>query len=707
MDPLVRVAIGAQRILAQGAALALSLGTAGVLVFEYSRGRLSMLSWGLLALLGLSALRRVHLRYRVLHPVAPLRREAELGTHLAVLSYALIGSLPGGFEGPLQGLAYVLAMWSAAFLARPALAATLTLTCLLEVLLCLYATDLDTSAIAVRVALLGVFAGLNLLVFRSEIARVRRLSHEKVESELARMREAARSFRLLDSGRSAADLGSSPSSSRADDEERMVHSSVDHLQLTLRFMLELLRSSCGLKTAALLWLDDRGARLYLREASSAVTQLLNGPFSAKDGLFAAALETKRPITLSGEKAKARMPLYAEPQDIECVCAIPLVAGGSTVGVLLADLERGSQLDERVKAMLMDAARFILRSVENERSFLQLERSKSDQGKLYRAADLLAAARSEEEVIRAGVESARLFARFDFAAVTLHHRSNNTHEICAVSGEGADDLVGTVFGHNTGLVSMVVQNRHALPYRGILQKSHVLFQPGLKTPEMPSAIVLPLMVHNNALGALLLGSSTPFAFSEDVRPLLEVLARHLAVSLANARMMKRLEELATTDGLTGLLNKRALTETARQKILSAKRFNRPISLIIGDIDHFKRVNDNYGHDVGDQVIRGFGDVLHRGKRETDSVGRFGGEEFVLVCEETDAAGAELVAERIRQELQAKEFATPQGTLQVTCSLGVATFPVAGTDWESLFKATDEALYVSKRQGRNQVSVWSPA
>src|SRR5690606_20496988 len=127
--------------------------------------------------------------------------------------------------------------------------------------------------------------------------------------------------------------------------------------------------------------------------------------------------------------------------------------------------------------------------------------------------------------------------------------------------------------------------------------------------------------------------------------------------------------------------------------SSQRFSKPLSVIVGDIDHFKKVNDTHGHDIGDVVIKGFGAILARTKRETDAVGRFGGEEFVLVCEETDATGARLLAERIRQELEATQFRTPQGTLSVTCSLGIATCPLAGQDWETLFKATDEALYVS--------------
>ena len=219
-------------------------------------------------------------------------------------------------------------------------------------------------------------------------------------------------------------------------------------------------------------------------------------------------------------------------------------------------------------------------------------------------------------------------------------------------------------------------------------------------------MLPLLVHERALGTLVLGSQRRGAFGETVRPTLEVLASHVAVSLANARMLKRLEEMATTDGLTGLFNKRALIEVAAQKIKSSTRFKKPLSVLVCDIDHFKKVNDTYGHDVGDIVIRGFGDVLRRTKRDTDVVARFGGEEFVLVCEETDSEGANLLAERIRAEIEASTFHSAEGSLEVTCSVGVATFPAAGHDWDSLFKATDEALYASKRGGRNRVTVWSP-
>jgi diguanylate cyclase (GGDEF)-like protein len=161
-------------------------------------------------------------------------------------------------------------------------------------------------------------------------------------------------------------------------------------------------------------------------------------------------------------------------------------------------------------------------------------------------------------------------------------------------------------------------------------------------------------------------------------------------------------MATTDGLTGLLNKRAMLEAAEQKVLSSARFGRKLSVVLCDIDHFKGVNDTHGHDVGDIVIKGLGDVLTRQKRSTDIVARFGGEEFVVVCEQTDDVGAMLLAERIREDFAKTVFHVPAGPVRVTCSIGVATFPEAGREWEPLFKAADEALYVSKRGGRNRSS-----
>jgi diguanylate cyclase (GGDEF)-like protein len=402
--------------------------------------------------------------------------------------------------------------------------------------------------------------------------------------------------------------------------------------------------------------------------------------------------------------------------VRALTAIPVLEGETLRGILAIDRLENRPFREDEEETGAQAARFCLRAIQNERVFLQLERAKVEQGKLYRAAQSLGSALSEQDVVEAGVKAAREIASFDLAAVTIFDEATRSHEVVAASRLGGstssdgkiDDLVGIRFGHNTGLVSMVVQNRCPLPYRGEYDASHqVVLSKRLPWPALPSLLVLPLVLHDRALGTLILGARRRHAFGDPVRPTLEVLASHLAVSLSNARMVQKLETMATTDGLTGLLNKRAMLESAAQKIAAAARFDRKLAVLMTDIDHFKKVNDTYGHDVGDVVIRGLADILKRQKRTTDIVARFGGEEFVALCEQTDEKGAMLLAERIREELQKTSFRTPQGTLNVTCSVGVATFPEAGKDWEALFKCADEALYVSKRSGRNRCTAWRPA
>lgn len=638
----------------------------------------------------------------VWHAVAHSRKrqetqvtEVDLGlfTSLTVLTFAAILKLPGGLDGAFYPLIYVLVMASAAYSRASSAVATVFFAGLLEIgLRAIAFGQVDFSTWAPRMGFLVLFAGLNVLLFRAEIERVRRISKKHVRGELERVRQAARSYRLS--------AGEVPAG-----EERAVQSAVGEVQQAAHYTLSLLRESMGLSSAVLLNMNSKGSLTVFEAATDRA--LATGPLSSSEGIFSAALSRREPITISGKRAARHSLIYAEPQIVGAVAAIPLFEEGEARGVLLVDREEESAFSENEVRTLVRSGDFVLRSVQNERVYAQLERANREQSKLYRAVESLSSAVTEAQVIEIGVESAREVASFDFAAVTLFHRKGATHEICAVSGHGADNLVGRTFRHNAGLVSMAVANRQALPFRGEYDPSRqTVFARGHEPPKMPSLLVLPLLVHERVLGTLVLGSSEKHAFRENVRPALEVLSSHMAVSLSGARMLKRLEEQATTDGMTGLLNKRTLIIEAERRISVAKRFGKPVSLLVCDIDHFKKVNDTYGHDVGDVVIKGLGDVLRRIKRDTDAVGRFGGEEFVILCEQTDEGGAKNLAERIRRELEATTFQTELGPLNVTCSVGVAPFPLAGQDWTTLFKATDEALYVSKREGRNRVTVWRP-
>jgi len=165
---------------------------------------------------------------------------------------------------------------------------------------------------------------------------------------------------------------------------------------------------------------------------------------------------------------------------------------------------------------------------------------------------------------------------------------------------------------------------------------------------------------------------------------------------------RLEELSSRDGLTGLYNRREFEARLREETHRARRYSKPLSVILLDIDHFKNVNDRYGHQAGDETLIAVADLIRLCARPMDAVCRYGGEELAVILPETDASGAGIVAERIRASVAESLTTTPQGDeIQVTVSIGCATFPRDGDTGSGLVKAADEALYAAKQEGRNLV------
>jgi two-component system, cell cycle response regulator len=176
-------------------------------------------------------------------------------------------------------------------------------------------------------------------------------------------------------------------------------------------------------------------------------------------------------------------------------------------------------------------------------------------------------------------------------------------------------------------------------------------------------------------------------------------REKELSIANAQLLV----MSSTDVLTGVANRRSLEERLHDMWEHSQRLHEPLSLVMCDIDHFKRVNDDYGHQVGDTVLQQFAKLLQTEAREIDRVGRYGGEEFVLLLPGTVLDAAVTFAERIRERVEKSAFTYGEGqSLHRTMSCGVAAWPhpLIG-DQEALIKAADEALYVAKETGRNRV------
>jgi two-component system cell cycle response regulator len=220
------------------------------------------------------------------------------------------------------------------------------------------------------------------------------------------------------------------------------------------------------------------------------------------------------------------------------------------------------------------------------------------------------------------------------------------------------------------------------------------------PGATNLIVIPIRAGHDRLGLLLAEAGPPFARRVSRRSLdmLNRFAVHAALTINNAHLQAEVARLASSDALTGLANRRQLDFALGREVARTVRTNEPLSVALIDIDHFKDINDTFGHVAGDEVLREVAGALARSVRDVDLVARYGGEEFAIVLPNCASTGALVVIERVRAAV-----ASVGGVAKVTVSAGIATGAGEGTDGDSLVAGADEALYESKRAGRDRATL----
>jgi diguanylate cyclase (GGDEF)-like protein len=211
--------------------------------------------------------------------------------------------------------------------------------------------------------------------------------------------------------------------------------------------------------------------------------------------------------------------------------------------------------------------------------------------------------------------------------------------------------------------------------------------------------LPLLVSGEVIGSVLVDHETPLG-GRDERRVHDSVAQAAPV-VANLRNLALAEARALTDALTGLPNRRAIQDTVKRMLAQSARTVSPLAAMLIDLDHFKKINDTFGHEEGDAVLAAVGDVLASSMRSSDFVGRNGGEEFVALLPDTDAGGAVEVAEKLRAAIAAIKL--PHAERGITASFGVAIHPDVAGDPETLLRLADRALYAAKNAGRNRVEL----
>lgn len=213
----------------------------------------------------------------------------------------------------------------------------------------------------------------------------------------------------------------------------------------------------------------------------------------------------------------------------------------------------------------------------------------------------------------------------------------------------------------------------------------------------------MQLRGRAIGLLTISSDKVNEYTEAEATLTQAFANEVTIAVENARLFSELQSMATTDSLTNLLNRRHFISLAKTEFQRARRYRQPLSIILLDIDHFKRINDVYGHPVGDQVLSGFARIFEENLRQVDLVGRYGGEEFIALLPNTNLQNAQIVANRVLAQITNTPILTDAGPIQITASLGVAEMDNKCPDIFTLLKFADRAAYAAKQSGKNRVSI----
>jgi diguanylate cyclase (GGDEF)-like protein len=631
---------------------------------------------------------------------ATWREQLELGALLVVASFVIARSgATGDGESPFQPLVYLVAAFLVAFLARGVGVALVVLGIALELLVWAVrgAVPWELPAAVVHAAFLALFAVLYHAVLAARMASARRAEESAVARRLRDIAERARELRLLAPGEAGAE-------DRADRERSWTESAVVEVEAAVRGALEVAEAALRTHTVAVFLLSPDDRELRLRECRSASAAVTREPLPAGEGALGGVVRRKAPVRLHGD-VKA-VSYYRDGTTPRAFLAVPLVErrGGHVRGVLVADRIEPVAFEDADERLLTALATEVLRATAAERLMIDMKRARDEKVRFYEALERLNRVTKPVEVFDTVLEVAAALATPDFAAVTVLEDEDGraVHRIARVrGGEGTDKLAGLEVADDKGIAASVVRHGFALPARGLDVSKAQIFGPDARVKGLASLKVVPLRAAGKVLGTLVVGARRDDAFAaDDVVRQLEVVAMQAAESIYRARLFEKTERLATTDGLTGLTNHRTFQVRLDEHLAQARRYGKKLALILCDIDHFKSVNDTYGHPVGDVVLKGVARTIQKEARETDVVARYGGEEFAVVMPETDAAGALVIAERIRERVKALVVETGQGPLKVTLSLGVAAVPDDAETKGDLVERADGCLYHAKRNGRDR-------
>jgi diguanylate cyclase (GGDEF)-like protein len=464
------------------------------------------------------------------------------------------------------------------------------------------------------------------------------------------------------------------------------------LDEVLQRILGIARDYFHLRNVAIGLLDKQSQQLYIRsqigwDEGQDKVQLPLG-----QGISGAAALKKQPVYAPDVSKDSRY--FCSAKSTRSELAIPLMVRDEVVGVLDCQSDRVDHFDPETIDLLTLFSTQASIALQNARLYsLEQQRARQLQAINAIAQQTTAVLDLEDLLGRVcqliqdafRVSHVSLFLREDHDLVLRAHYGTLTPRV----PEG-----GRFPASSEPWASILASSTTAMETDLCVAPSTTKF-----FAESASRMCIPLVSFGQTLGILALDSAKPDAFRDGDLQSLESVADICATAIQNAHYVERVKQLAYLDGLTGIFNRRFFELRIMEEIERARRYGTGMAVIMADIDQFKRLNDEFGHVLGDEVLRQVSSLFHQQLRKIDVVCRYGGEEFGILLTQTNAQHAMNIAEKLRKMVAGWQF--PGVPRTVTISAGAAAFPEHGTTRDTLVRAADSALYAAKQAGRNKV------
>jgi diguanylate cyclase (GGDEF)-like protein len=464
------------------------------------------------------------------------------------------------------------------------------------------------------------------------------------------------------------------------------------LDEVLQQILLIARDYFHLTDVAILLMDKEKQELRPRAAQARGATYEDVRVPVGSGVTGAAARQKRPI-YSPDVTKDERYICSNPATRSEV-AIPLMVQDEVVGVLDCQSQDVDHFDKDTIDLLTLFSTQASMALQNAKLY-SLERQRARQLEAINAIAQQATAVLDQEALLAKV-CVLIQQSFQVGQVSVLLREEDELVLRATHGGFAGtSATGLRLSAGSGPWGRCVAEARTI----IENRFDDDAAPSVLSTEAHSLMSIPLVSFGQTQGVLVLESPTPNQFSQSECPPLEAVADICATAIQNAHYVERVKQLAYLDGLTGIFNRRFFELRIVEEIERARRVNSGMAVLMVDIDQFKRLNDEFGHLLGDEVLRQVSSVFHQQLRKIDVVCRYGGEEFGILLSQTNPQHALGVAEKLRRMVESWAF--PGVPRQVTISAGVASFPTHGSTRDELVKAADAGLYAAKQSGRNRV------